>query len=141
MDKQVIAYLRLVHGSFNIIVVLLFIYQGILGLKIRKNRKAGTPLFNTIKRHRKSGPLIALMGGIGFLAGVVLIYLDYGRLLKYPLHFITGMAIVFSIVSAFTISKKIKGSESPWRTPHFRRGILILCLYAIQVFLGIGILF
>lgn len=98
-------------------------------------------LFKTIKRHRKIGPILALMGVIGFFAGAALIYLDYGRLLKYPLHFLTGLAISLSIVTTFFISKKIKGSDSLWRNLHFRLGILILSLYPIQAFLGVGILF
>ncbi|KAF0144305.1 MAG: hypothetical protein FD156_1990 [Nitrospirae bacterium] len=141
IDKELIANLRLVHGSYNAMMMFLFIYQGWLGLKIRRGRTSGNPQFATMKRHRKSGPVFAIMGVTGFLAGATLIYLDYGRLLKYPPHFITGLAVVFSITTAFLISRKIKGTDSAWRTPHFRRGLLVLCLYLIQVFLGIGILF
>lgn len=142
IDKQLIAYFRLVHGSYNTIMIVLFIYQGLLGLKIRKQRKAGSQMpFKIIKRHRKIGPILALMGVIGFFAGAALIYLDYGRLLKYPLHFLTGLAISLLIATTFFISKKIKGSDSLWRNLHFKLGILILSLYPIQAFLGIGILF
>ena len=89
IDKQLIAYFRLVHGSYNTLMIVLFIYQGLLGLKIRKQRKAGNQMpFKTIKRHRKIGQILVLMGVIGFFAGAALIYLDYGRLLKYPLHFL-----------------------------------------------------
>ena len=142
IDKQLIAYFRLVHGSYNTLMMVLFIYQGLLGLKIRKQRKAGNQMpFKIIKRHRKTGPILALMGVIGFFAGAALIYLDYGRLLKYPLHFLTGLAISLLIATTFFISKKIKGSDSLWRNLHFRVGILILSLYPIQAFLGVGILF
>lgn len=140
IDKQTISYLRLAHGSYNITVMFLFIFQGTLGLRIRKGRKSGIKSFEIIKRHRKLGPILAFMGGIGSLAGLTLVYIDYGNLLKYPLHLITGSAIVFSITSTFLISRKIKGPESPFRTLHFRLGILILSLYLIQVFLGLGIL-
>ena len=142
IDKQLIAYLRLVHGSYNTLMMVLFIYQGLLGLKIRKQRKVGGQMpFKIIKRHRKIGPILALMGVIGFFAGAALIYLDYGRLLKYPLHFLTGLAISLLIATTFFISKKIKGSDPLWRNLHFRVGILILSLYPIQAFLGVGILF
>ena len=142
IDKQLIAYFRLVHGSYNTLMMVLFIYQGLLGLKIRKQRKVGGQMpFKIIKRHRKIGPILALMGVIGFFAGAALIYLDYGRLLKYPLHFLTGLAISLLIATTFFISKKIKGSDSLWRNLHFRLGILILSLYPIQAFLGVGILF
>ena len=41
LDKQVIAYLRLVHGTYNLLIFLLFWYQAFLGFTIRKARKAG----------------------------------------------------------------------------------------------------
>jgi len=141
IDKETIAYLKLIHGSYNVIMMFLFMYQGWMGLKIRRGRKAGVQSFDIVKRHRKFGPVLALMGVGGFLAGVTLIYLDTGRFLKYPLHFATGLSLVFCIATAFMISRKIAGPESPWRTPHFRRGILIICLYLVQVSLGLSILF
>ncbi|TAL25611.1 MAG: DUF4079 family protein [Nitrospirae bacterium] len=141
IDKDIIANLRLVHGSYNALMMMLFIYQGWLGLRIRRGRIAGNPPLEIIKRHRKTGPVFAIMGVLGFFAGVTLIYLDYGRILKYPPHFLTGLSIVFAIAAVFLISRKIKGLDSEWRTPHFRRGILLVCLYLVQVFLGIGILF
>jgi uncharacterized membrane protein YwaF len=81
------------------------------------------------------------MGILGFLAGITIAYLDNREVFKYPLHFITGSAITLSILATFLISKKIKGRESPWRTIHFTIGLIIICLYFIQAFLGIGILF
>ncbi len=140
LDKQTIAYLKLVHGFYNASMMLLFIYQGWLGLRIRKQRMRGVQAFEVIKRHRKFGPVLALLGVAGFFAGLVLIYLDTGRILKYPQHFITGLAVVFSIIATFIISRKIKGLDSPWRTPHFRRGLAVLILYTIQVFFGLRIL-
>ncbi|RJQ15097.1 MAG: DUF4079 family protein [Nitrospiraceae bacterium] len=141
-DKQLIAYLRYVHASYNTLMMCLFIYQGVLGLKIRRARKRGEkPPVSTIKRHRQDGPLLALLGVLGFFAGVTLIFLDYGRLLKYPVHFIMGLIMALSITATFIISKKIEGPESAWRNAHFRLGVLILSMYPVQVFLGIGILF
>ena len=58
IDKQIIAYLKLIHGAFNALVMLLLIYQGWFGLRIRNIRRAGKPPdFRMIKRHRKNGPL------------------------------------------------------------------------------------
>ena len=34
-------YLKILHGSFNAVVGLLFLHQGLLGLRIRKERRAG----------------------------------------------------------------------------------------------------
>ncbi|MBI4684326.1 MAG: DUF4079 family protein [Nitrospirae bacterium] len=142
IDKQTIAYLRLVHGAYNTLMMFLFIYQGSLGLRIRRQRKAGgKPQFNIIKRHRKTGPVLAVMGIAGFFAGVTLAYLDYGHLLKYPLHFIIGWDIALLISATFFISGKIKGPDHKWRNLHFSLGILILTLYPVQLFLGTGILF
>ena len=81
------------------------------------------------------------MGGVGFLIGLTLALLDSGNILEFPEHFMVGCAIVLCLLSTFLISRKIKGPDSPYRTPHFVLGITILCLYLIQVFLGIGVLF
>jgi len=140
LDKVLIADLRLVHGSYNSIMMLLFLYQGSLGLRIRRQRKAGNkPDFNTIKRHRRIGPVLAPLGVLGFFAGVALALLDYGGLTKNTLHFFVGLLLASSITTTFFVSKRIRGPESPSRNLHFRLGVFILCLYPIQVFLGLGI--
>lgn len=142
LDKVLIADLKLVHGSYNSVMMLLFLYQGSLGLRIRKERKTGNkPLLNVIKRHRHIGPVLAPLGVLGFFAGGTLALLDYGGLLKNTLHFIIGLLLACSIITTFFVSKQIRGPESPSRNLHFRLGIFILCLYPIQVFLGLGIFF
>jgi uncharacterized protein DUF4079 len=142
VDRQLLSSLRLVHGSYNSLVMLLFFYHGWLGITIRSARKSKAPLpFAAIKRHRKTGPVLAIMGGFGFLIGLTLILLHTGNVLEYPPHFLVGCAIVLCLLSTFLISRKIKGPDSPYRTPHFVLGIAILCLYLIQVFLGIGVMF
>lgn len=131
-----------VHGSFNIFVFIMFLYQGWLGLKIRGERKAKKPpTFTIIKRHRKTGPLLVLMSIAGFFVGATIVYLDEGEILEHPLHFFTGSVIVFSVLMTFLISRAIKGRELPWRNLHFMIGLIIICLYFIQVLIGIGILF
>jgi hypothetical protein len=142
VDKQLLSPLRLVHGSYNSLVMLLFFYHGWLGITIRRARKSKAHLpFAVIKRHRKTGPVLAIMGGFGFLIGLTLTLLDSGNILQFPAHFMVGCTIVLCLLSTFLLSRKIKGSDSPYRTPHFVLGITILCLYLIQVFLGIGVLF
>jgi hypothetical protein len=142
IDEQIIAYLKLIHGAFNALVMLLLISQGWLGLRIRNIRRAGKPPdFRTTKRHRKNGPIFTIFGCLGFIAGIMIVYLDKGRIFEYPIHSIMGLIITFSLVTTYLISKRISGAESPLRTPHFILGIGILGLYLIQVFLGLGILF
>jgi len=140
IDKEVISYLKPAHGSYNMLIALLFVYQGILGLKIRRQRLKGQQQFTIIKRHRRLGPFLVLLGLSGFFAGLILVYLDTGRFIKYPFHFATGSTIALSIITAFFISRKIRGRDSLWRDVHFMLGIFILCLYIMQVFLGLGIL-
>ena len=134
-------YLKVLHGSFNTIVGFLFLYQGLLGLRIRKERKSGGQRdVMVIKRHRREGPIFAALGVTGYLVGVVLVYLDTGHLVEYPSHLITGSGIALLIMTTFIISRKIKGSESPWRTPHFVIGLCILFLYLLQIYIGLDIL-
>jgi hypothetical protein len=142
MDKQLILYLKLVHGSFNILVMFLFLYQGRMGLRIRRQRKRGSGpgVFEVVRKHRRFGPILVFIGFIGFLAGLTLVIFDQGRVFEYPLHLMVGSFIVLLLITTFLISKKIRGPDSPWRTPHFIVGIFIISFYIIQIFLGLGVL-
>ena len=137
MSKELISNLRLLHGAYNTFVISLFVYQGILGLRIRRSEKKP---FHIIRRHRKIGPVIAVLGIAGFTAGMTVAFLEWGHILKYPFHFITGLTIVSLIITTFIISRKIKGPEPYWRNRHYALGILIIFLYSVQAFLGLGIL-
>ena len=140
LDKEILAYLRLGHGAFNTIICSFIVYQGMLGYGIRKARLAGGSAGNSNKRHRRNGPVLVLLGIAGFFAGMVLVYLDYGRILRYPLHFMNGAAIAAALIGLFLISTRIKGAAAPWRLAHFTLGIVTILLYFLQLFLGLGIL-
>jgi hypothetical protein len=59
--REYLDYLRILHGAYDSLMMTLFRYQGRLGLKIRRMRKAGgVPDFSLIRRHGKLGPLFAL---------------------------------------------------------------------------------
>lgn len=134
-------YMKYMHGIYNSLVVLLFIYQGKLGLKIRKERQIDSQSsFRFIKTHRKLGPFLALFGIAGFFAGAMIVYLAEGEVAEHPFHFFTGLAIVVGISVTFVISRRIRAGKQPWRNPHAFLGILILGLYLVQVFLGLNML-
>ena len=140
--EAITSYFKYIHGSYNALVVVLFLYQGFLGWKIRQSRMSGNSVsLYTIKRHRKFGPILALLGSAGFFAGITIVYMNENRFLEHPAHFLVGLTIVFSIIATFLISRKITGIQSMWRTPHFIAGILILCLYLVQGYLGLSMLF
>jgi hypothetical protein len=142
IDRQLLASLRLAHGVFNLAVLLALCYQGWIGLKIRHARKAGAALpFGAIRRHRKSGPVLAALVASGYLFGIIVVFLDEGRLLEYPAHFVTGTVLVLLVLAGFILSRKIKGPDSPYRSPHFLTGIALLAVDLLQVFLGLGVLF
>lgn len=133
-------YLKLAHGLYNTLVMLLFIRQGWLGFGIRKNRINGRPPYLTaIKRHRRAGPILAVMAGGGFLAGLTLTYFDHGQIIHFPYHFMTGTALVLLIGTTYLVSRQIKGLALPWRNGHGALGSIILTLYPIQVCLGLNI--
>jgi len=142
IDRLIISYLKYIHGLYNILVILLFLYQGWIGLRIRRERIRGTaPTVKIIKRHRRFGPILSLLGISGFFAGLTVVYLDEGHFFEHPLHFIIGLVIILLVIATFSISRRIRGRDSHWRTPHFALGVIIICLYLFQAFLGIGILF
>ncbi|MDP3259646.1 MAG: DUF4079 family protein [Thermodesulfovibrionales bacterium] len=140
VSGQIIAYLKLLHAVYNFTMMVLFLRQGRLGLQIRKGRLAGSPPFQLIKRHRRNGPVLAFMGVCGFLSGVIIVGLDSGELLKYYYHFLVGLALSSLIVTTFVVSKRIKGPVPYWRNIHLAIGLLIICFYVVQLFMGLNVL-
>jgi hypothetical protein len=138
----VVEYLKFLHGSYSFVIACLFFYQGWLGLSIRRARRsAGQLPANAVRRHRKNGPALALLAGLGFAVGVIAVLVDTGKVLEYPPHLFVGLAIVLLVIGTYLVSRKIKGLASPFRAPHLVLGICILVLYVAQVFLGLGVLF
>ncbi|MFZ5998048.1 MAG: DUF4079 family protein [Nitrospirota bacterium] len=108
------------HGAFNVFVVTLFFYQAGLGLKIRRLRKSGRPPeVKPTRQHRGLGPRLVILGLFGFVSGPLITLSHHERLLKYPLHLALGTTIAVLITATYFVSKKIKGPDSLWRTPHF----------------------
>ncbi|HUJ17800.1 MAG TPA: DUF4079 family protein [Nitrospirota bacterium] len=142
IDRQLLVSLRLAHGTYNFLVMLLFWHQAWLGIKIRKARKARAPLpFPAIRQHRKGGPLYAVLAVLGYVYGIILVMLDTGKIFEYPPHLFLGTVLVLLMIASVAISRTIRGQESASRTPHFAIGIAILSVYPVQVFLGLGALF
>jgi hypothetical protein len=141
ISRALIANFKLVHGLFNLTLLCLFIYQGSCGLQIRKARRGGAPLpLPAIRRHRRLGPNLAVLGGAGFCAGFILVFLDTGNVLSYPLHLIAGMVILALLLRTYLVSRKITSGDNPWRELHLRLGIAILAAYLFNVIVGVGVL-
>jgi cytochrome b561 len=131
---------KLAHGSFNTLLALAFIYQAWMGLRIRRGRKKGETRPAVVRRHRKIGPVLVVLGVLGFCAGLTLVLIDKGRVLVYPLHLAVGALIVLFLLGQYAVSRKIKGAESPWRTPHLAIGVGIVLLYVFQILVGLSVL-
>jgi hypothetical protein len=131
---------KVAHGSFNTLLALVFLYQARMGLTIRRGRKRGEPRLIAVRRHRRLGPFLVVLGLAGFCLGLILVSIDKGQVLEYPLHLAVGSLIVLFLLGQYTVSRKIKGLESPWRTPHLAIGVGLICLYVLQIVIGIGVL-
>ena len=56
IPKEWLDVLRIGHGAYNAIIALAFVYQGWLGLKIRRERKAaGARDFDVVRRAPQQG--------------------------------------------------------------------------------------
>jgi len=131
---------KVAHGSFNALLALVFLYQARMGLSIRRGRKRGEPQLKAMRRHRRLGPFLVVMGLLGYCLGLILVSIDKGRVLEYPLHLVVGSVIVLFLLGQYAVSRKIKGPESPWRTPHLVNGTGLICLYVLQIVIGVGVL-
>jgi hypothetical protein len=141
LNDSVLPYLRYFHGLYNLFVILLFFYQANLGLRIRRDRVAGKPLtIGAIRKHRRLGPFLPVLAVAGFLAGAGIVYLDDGRVFVRPFHFLTGLVIILLVCTTFLLSTKIRSSNAEWRDAHFVVGLLILCIYLFQAYLGLDLL-
>jgi hypothetical protein len=131
---------KVAHGSFNTLLALAFFYQAWMGLKIRKGRKRGEARPIVVKRHRRLGPFLVALGVLGFCLGLILVLIDKGRLLEYPLHLAVGASIALFLLGQYAVSRKIKGPDSSWRTPHLAIGVGIILLYVFQILVGVSVL-
>ena len=131
---------KLAHGSFNTLLALVFLYQARMGLSIRRGRKRGESRVIAMRRHRRLGPFLVVLGLLGYCLGLILVSIDKGRLLEYPLHLAVGSLIVLFLLGQYAVSRKIKGLESSWRTPHLAIGVGIICLYVLQIVIGVSVL-
>ncbi|UCG77896.1 MAG: DUF4079 domain-containing protein [Nitrospirota bacterium] len=141
IDKKIMDLLPYAHGSYNLLILLMFFIQGYFGLKIRKTRLSGgsAPL-NIVKRHRRLGPILAVLGVGGFFAGIILVYIDFKNILEFPIHLLFGVVLSVFIVNLFIVSRMIKGPEAHWRDLHYRIGISVLLIYLVQATLGLSII-
>lgn len=140
VSGQVVSTLQLAHVSLNGALLLAFAYQGLLGRRIRQRRVAGVLQdFSVVKRHRALGPVLATLLPIGYLAGLITVYLHKGLWVRFPGHFAAGTVLVAVVCSAVLVSTRIRGAQSPWRTPHLALGVLLLCVFIVQVYLGLNI--
>jgi hypothetical protein len=130
------------HGLYNLLIIFLFLYQGWLGFKIRKDRmRDNPPAVKIVKRHRKLGPIFSILGITGLLSGLTVAYIAYRRFFILNLHFFGGSIITILIAINYFFSRKIKGVESSWKTAHFVSGVTLICFYLVQAFLGVVMLF
>jgi hypothetical protein len=140
VSDGVISTLQLAHVSVNGALFFALVYQGRLGWRIRRRRVAGVLQdFNVVKRHRALGPILATLLPMGYLAGLITAFLHKGIWVRYPGHLAVGTVLLAVVCSIVLVSKKIRGPQSPWRQAHFALGLLLLCTFLVQIYLGLNI--
>ena len=140
LSNSAVAALQIGHVGFNSALFLALMFQGLLGWRIRRRRVAGgAQNFSVVKRHRALGPILATLLPLGYLAGLVTVYLHKGLWVRYPGHLTGGTVLLAAVCSVVLVSRRIRGPQSPWRTPHGALGLLLLGAFLVQVFLGLNI--
>lgn len=139
--RQLIPWLALGHGIFMALLLPLFFYQAWLGRHIRIRRQAGDPSSGlVVRRHRRLGPLVALLCLLGFSGGLLTVLMDMGRVAVHPPHLILGLAIILILGGVYATSRQIRPQDTLWRRRHRRLGILLLSLYPVQLLLGLAVI-
>lgn len=139
LDKTLAFYLQLAHGLFNVALAAAFVFQARLGWRIRRSRRLGVSRdFSAVKRHRRLGPTLAVLGLAGYGAGLTLAAADQGTLAKFPTHLAGGTLLALCLGAVYLSSRGIRGGQEVWRLPHFTLGLGLLGLYAAQVLSGLN---
>lgn len=140
VSHQTVLFLKYAHGGYSLLLLLAFCYQGWNGLRVRNARLKKTgPAPAAVKAHRIWGQTLAVLCPIGFLMGFSTALVDKG-VMEYPLHLFTGLLLIAFLAAAYGVSRQITSVTSPQRNVHAVLGIIVLCLYIIQAFIGIGVL-
>ena len=136
IDKQLLlTVLKPAHGLFNLLVLLLFLYQAGKGILIRRARLAGAAVpFAEVKRHRRTGPAATALAVTGYLFGIILVWYDKGKILVHSLHLAAGSLLVLTLLATFLTSRRIKADTPALRTVHFRLGISALTIFFAEIF-------
>ncbi|MBZ0155915.1 MAG: DUF4079 family protein [Alphaproteobacteria bacterium] len=132
IENQISSLFRIGHGIFNGIILFLLLYQGWLGIRIRKSRQEGAPLLPVIKKHRKYGPPLAVAAGAGLFSGIVLLFSLNNSPFPALLHYFIGSLLIPLVSATFLISRRIRGTAARIRTAHLFLGLLTLSLYLVQ---------
>lgn len=139
-SDRVVSILQIAHVLFSSALFLAVAYQGRLGWRIRRRRVAGVlPELRVVKRHRALGPVLVTLLPFGYLAGLVTVYLHKGLWVRFPGHLAVGTVLLAVAGLAALVSTKIRGPQSPWRPAHFALGLLLICIFLVQIFLGLNI--
>lgn len=133
--------LQIAHALFGCALFLALVVQGLLGRRIRSRRLAGAPQdFGAVKRHRALGPILASLAPVAFLAGLITVRIHKGLWVNFPGHLAVGGVVLALAAATALASRGIRGAGSPWRARHRALGALLLCVFLVQVVLGLGIL-
>jgi len=140
VSDGVVSILQGAHVFFNSALFFALAYQGLLGWRIRKKRTAGVLQdFSMVQKHRTLGPILAVLLPVGYLAGLITVYLHKGLWVRYPGHLAGGTVVLAILCAVVLVSKRIRGAQSPWRTPHYELGLLLLGAMIVQIYLGLNI--
>jgi len=138
---ELVPALQIAHALFGSALFLALVIQGRLGWRIRSRRIAGAPQDSSaVKRHRALGPILASLPLAVFLAGLITVRIHKGLWVIFPGHLAVGGVVLALAAATALASREIRGDGSPWRARHRALGALLLCVFLVQVALGLGIL-
>jgi hypothetical protein len=131
-----------IHPIAQALTALLALYVLRLGLSRLASRHLGKHTVFQWNRHVMLGKVVVAVWGLGALGGLSVTYLTYGKIFTESLHFRIGMLMLPVLLITWLTGTRLdrrRNQSNVLPVVHLLNNILLLCLAAVQLVTGLGI--
>jgi hypothetical protein len=131
-----------IHPIVQSLTALLALYVLWMGLSRFASRHLGQSTVFQWKRHVMLGKVVVVVWALGALGGLVMTYMNYGKVFTESLHFRVGMIMLAVLLVTWLTGSRLdrrRDQSNVLPVVHLVNNILLLILAAVQVVTGLGI--